>query len=440
MSDREPSRQWSCWSRAQAEQIERCEETVAPPAGMPDDDPAADRHVWDTWPLRTRQGEIAVVDGWQVLIALTAPADVTPAQRHDIAEHRYFISRDGADWIDAGSVFDDGALGTRQWAGSAIVADGELYCFYTAAGDTDSAERTYTQRLAVGYGGRIETTDNRVTISGPWSHEILLEPDGEWYETQAQSGEMTYTFRDPWFFVDPETEQMCLLFESNTPALAADCGGNTDQQSFNGCVGLAVSPSDDPREWEFRQPIFDSVCVNQEIERPHIVHREDRYYLFVSSHVDTFAPGLAGYDGLYGFVADSLDGDYRPLNESGLVVTNPATAPFQAYSWLAIGHGEELLVSGFLNYPAFSGSALGELAALSGEEQRQRFAGTLTPTLRLAVDGDSTRIRGTLGHWRFPRANETLPPVDELCISPADIVSDPGLTRTASRRDEGPVW
>jgi len=179
MSDGETDRRWSRWSRAQAEQIERGEETVAPPAGLPDDDPASDLHVWDTWPLRTRQGEIAVFDGWQVLIALTAPADVTPTQRHDIAEHRYFISRDGADWIDAGSVFDDGARGTRQWAGSALAADGELYCFYTAAGDTDSAERTYTQRLAVGYGGRIETTDNGVTIQGPWSHEILLAPDGE---------------------------------------------------------------------------------------------------------------------------------------------------------------------------------------------------------------------------------------------------------------------
>jgi len=441
MRETSADREWTRWSREAADRIERTDGTVAPPAGLPESDPAPDLHVWDTWPLRTRSGEIATVDGWQVLISLTAPADVTPGERHDIAEHRYFVSRDGREWTDRGPVFGDDALGTRQWAGSALYDDGELYFFYTAAGDADSEDLTYTQRLDVGYGGTLETVDGELTIEGPWSHEVLLEADDEWYETQAQSGEMTYTFRDPWFFEDPETGRTHLLFESNTPPAADDCGGDADQQAFNGCVGLAVSPSGDPLDWEFRPPIFDSVCVNQEIERPHVVVHEGRYYLFVSSHVDTFAPGLSGYDALYGFVADSLGGEYRPLNESGLVVTNPASAPFQAYSWLAVDHGEELLVSGFCNYPEFDGVAIGELAALSGEEQRQRFAGTLTPTLRVAVDGEQTRIQGTLGHWAFPSEGETLPPVDDGWSLPAkELNPEPGLTQTASRRDEGPFW
>jgi len=252
---------------------------------------------------------------------------------------------------------------------------------------------------------------------------------------------MTYTFRDPWFFEDPETGRTHLLFESNTPSAPDDCAGRAGQQSFNGCVGLAVSPSGDPLDWEFRPPIFDSVCVNQEIERPHVVHHDGCYYLFVSSHVDTFAPGLTGYDALYGFVADSIEDPYRPLNESGLVVTNPASAPFQAYSWLTIPHGAELLVSGFLNYPSFEGVAIGELGALSGEAQRQRFAGTLTPTLRLAVDTDETRIRGTLDHWAFPRPTESLPRhEDEVRLPTDELDPEPGRTRTASRREDGPFW
>ena len=450
-------RPWSRWSREQASGIERTASTTAPAAGLPDADPAPDLHVWDTWPLRTRSGEIARVDGWQVLISLTAPVDVTPGERHDIAEHRYFVSRDGKKWTDRGPVFgddalgdeddesgespDSDALGTRQWAGSALYDDGDLYLFYTAAGDPDSEELTYTQRLAVAHGGSVDTSDGDLTIEGPWSHEHLLEPDGKWYETQAQSGEMTYTFRDPWFFEDPASGRTHLVFESNTPAASGDCGGRSDQQAFNGCVGLAVSPSGDPLDWEFRPPIFDSVCVNQEIERPHVVVYGGRYYLFVSSHVDTFAPGLAGYDALYGFVADSLGGDYRPLNGSGLVVTNPATAPFQAYSWLAVGHGEELLVSGFLNYPDFDGERLAEIAALSGEEQRQRFAGTLTPTLRLAVEGEETRIHGTLDHWAFPSESGTLPPLADDWNLPAEALDrDPGITRTERRRAEGPFW
>ena len=441
MTDTGGDRQWTRWRDTWADGIERTDGTVAPPAGLPETEPAPDHHVWDSWPLRDRSGEIATIDGWQVLISLTAPATVTPGDRHDIAEHRYFISRDGREWIDRGPVFGDDALGTRQWAGSALYDDGDLYCFYTAAGDTDIEELSYKQRLAVGHGGSINTSDEALTIEGSWSHEILFEPDGEWYETQAQSGAMTYTFRDPWFFEDPETGRTHLLFESNTPTAVDDCGGRRDQQAFNGCVGLAVSPSGDPLDWEFRPPIFDSVCVNQEIERPHVVHYEDRYYLFVSSHVDTFAPGLAGYDALYGFVSDSLAGDYRPLNGSGLVVTNPASAPFQAYSWLAVRHGEELLVSGFLNYPDFDGGVIGDLAALSGEAQRQRFAGTLTPTLRLAVDGDETRIRGTLDHWALPSADEPVPPVaDDWHLPAAELDPEPGLTRTESRREDGPFW
>ena len=441
MNEPNGDRQWTRWSREAAGRIERTDGTVAPPAGLPDNDPAPDYHVWDTWPLRTRSGEIATVDGWQVLISLAAPADVTPGERHDIAEHRYFVSRDGREWTDCGSVFGDDALGTRQWAGSALYDDGQCYFFYTAAGDANTDELTYTQRLAVGHGASISTGDGEPTIEGSWIHEILLEPDGKWYETQAQAGKMTYTFRDPWFFEDPETGRTHLLFESNTPPAPDDCGGRRDQQAFNGCVGLAVSQSGDLLDWEFRPPVFDSVCVNQEIERPHLVHREGRYYLFVSSHVDTFAPGLAGYDGLYGFVADSLTGDYRPLNESGLVVTTPASAPFQAYSWLAIPHGEELLVSGFLNYPDFRGITIGELGALSGEEQRQRFAGTLAPTLRLAVDNEQTWIQETLDHWAFPTQNESLrQPVDGLNLPAKEYDRKPGFTQAESRREDGPFW
>jgi len=434
-------REWSRWQRTEAAQIKRTSETVAPPADDCEIDPSPERYIWDTWPLRTRHGEIATIDGWQVLISLTAPSDVAPGDRHDIAEHRYFVSQDGRQWHDGGPLFGEAALGTRQWAGSALYDDGELYLYYTAAGDETVEELTYTQRLAVAHGGRLDSSGEQLTIEGTWSHEILLEPDGEYYETQAQSGEMTYTFRDPWFFEESETGERYLLFESNTPADPDDCGGDRDQQAFNGCVGLAVSPTGDPLDWEFRPPIFDSVCVNQELERPHLVVRNGQYYLFVSSHVDTFAPGLAGYDALYGFVADSVGGDYQPLNGSGLVLTNPATAPFQAYSWLAVPCGEELLVHGFLNYPTLAVESLDEIGALSDNEQRQAFAGTLTPTLRVEIEGNKTRIVGQLDPWELPANSETLPPVGEPWEPPSGLLEpEPGLTKAEARRTDGPVW
>ncbi|RLM59239.1 glycoside hydrolase family 68 protein [Halobellus sp. Atlit-31R] len=417
---RRPSR----WRRSQATEIERTSETAAPPISPPAEDPAADHHVWDTWLLRDRSGSIAEVNGWRVLFSLTASDELLPGKRHDVAEIRYFYSRDGIEWDGGDTVFGTGALGQRQWAGSALYDDGELYLYYTAAGDASEAELNYTQRIAVGYGGRFEAEADRVRVEGPWTHEILLEPDGEWYERQAQSRGMTYTFRDPWFFEDPDTGETCLLFEANTPAPPDSdrCDGDERRQMFNGSVGIARSPRGDPLEWALEPPLLHGVCVNQELERPHVVVRDGRYYLFVSSHMHTFAPGLDGYDGLYGFVADSFRGEYRPLNGSGLVVTNPARVPFQAYSWMAFPHREEILVQSFYNFREFAGESLDLIADLSAAEQRRRFGGTLSPTLRLDVAGDRTRIHGTLAHWQIPVEGEDLPPAE--CEGSAD--SPPG--------------
>jgi levansucrase len=162
------------------------------------------------------------------------------------------------------------------------------------------------------------------------------------------------------------------------------------------------------------------VGVNQELERPHVVYKDGLYYLFISSHLHTFGPGLSGFDGLYGFVADELRGEYVPLNGTGLVVTNPENAPFQSYSWMAFPHDGEVLVQNFFNYYDFAGATLDEIAALPESEQMRRFGGTLGPTLRLDVDGSATRILGKLGHWEIPMAGESLPPTDRELVAAAD--------------------
>jgi len=423
------------WTRAQAADIARTPATVAPAIDPIEDDPADGLHVWDTWLLRTRRGAVASVDGWRVLFSLTSSAALLPGKRHDVAAIRAFYSRNGVDWRGGDAVFADDALGQRQWAGSALYDDGDLYLYYTAAGDERAAELNYSQRIAVGHGGSVRGTDDGVVFEGPWSHETLLEPDGTWYETEAQSRGMIYTFRDPWFFEDPATGETYLLFEANTPVPPGSdaCDGDAARQAFNGSVGAARSPTGDPLDWRLEPPLLDAVCVNQELERPHVVLLDGRYYLFVSTHEHTFAPGTRGYDGLYGFVADSLRGDYRPLNGTGLVVTNPASAPFQAYSWLAFAHRDEVLVQSFCNYREFDGESLDGIAEFSEAEQHRRFGGTLAPTLRLSVAGDRTRLRGTLARWRIPTEAEPLPD-PEGHRPPADELDDPP---PGDSRDDG---
>jgi levansucrase len=404
------------WTREQAAGIERTDDTTAPIVYPPAEPLDPEHHVWDTWLVRERDGSLADVGGYRVIVALTADSDLLPGKRHDTAALRFYYARDGREWHLGGRVFPDStALGSRQWAGSALYDDGDLYAYYTAAGTRDETELSYTQHLVVAEGGRLVADDDGVRIEGTFDHRSLLRPDGEWYERESQSRGMIYTFRDPWFFEDPATGETYLLFEANTPVPEGSplCGGDAAQQEFNGSVGIAHSPSGDPTDFELRPPLLDGVCVNQELERPHVVVRDGRYYLFVSSHMHTFAPGLDGYDALYGFVADSLRGDYRPLNDSGLVATNPASAPFQAYSWLAYGHREAVLVTSFVNYTEFDRPSLDDVAFLPEAEQRRRFGGTLAPTIRLRLDGDRTRVVGTLDHGHLPTADEDLPETDD---------------------------
>jgi levansucrase len=416
------------WTRAQAGGVARSDDVVAPVVYPPESDPLSeDVHIWDTWILRNRDGSIATVDGYRVLFSLTAPADMLPGKRHDVATVRYFYAADGEQWQNGGPVFaDDAVFGQRQWAGSALLDDGgTVTVFYTAAGQEGAEELTYEQRIAAASGGRIDTDDG-FRIDGPWDHEILLEPDGEYYEREDQSRGMIYTFRDPWFFEDSATGRTYLLFEANTPVPADSdaCDGDPALQEFNGSIGVAESPTGDPMDWELRAPLVDAVCVNQELERPHVVVRDGTYYLFFSSHDHTFAPGLDGVDGLYGFVADSLRGDYRPLNDSALVLTNPGNAAYQTYSWMAFPHGDEVLVQSFFNYYDLGGLTLDDVGHLPPDEQLRRFGGTLAPTVRLDVDGDRTRVRGTLGHGHIPTQAEELPPLTRVAEDTERIAED----------------
>ena len=407
--DRRPS----TWTREHASGLERTAENTAPVIYPPDEPTDPDNHIWDTWLLRTPDGEIADIGGYRVIVALSAPNDLLPGKRHDVATHRFYYSADGRTWTPGGTLFGDSdPLGSRQWAGSAIYdpETGAVSLYYTAAGHRDESDLSYTQHLAVAYGGSIRVDDG-VYFDGPWEHDSLARPDGEWYEREEQSRGMIYTFRDPWYFEDPETGEAYILFEGNTPVPeeADACGGDAEQQAFNGSVGIARADRDDPTACELLPPLVDGVCVNQELERPHVVYRDGTYYLFIASHKHTFAPGLDGYDALYGFAADALFGEYEPLNGTGLVATNPQNAPFQAYSWLAYGHRDEILVTSFFNYYDYDRPSLDDVGLLPAAEQFRRFGGTLAPTLRLGVDGLETRIRGTLAHGHLPTKDEPLP-------------------------------
>ena len=84
-------------------------------------------------------------------------------------------------------------------------------------------------------------------------------------------------------------------------------------------------------------------------------------------------------------VSDSLFGEYRPLNGTGLVLANPDDEPVQSYSWFVT---RELLVSSFVDFHGLRGEPLPTNRA----DANRLFGGVPAPLLKLSIDGDRSEL------------------------------------------------
>lgn len=302
----------------------------------------------------------AVVAGRELWMALTAPDRGEPALRHFEAKI-HWIERSGSSWVDLGPVLPDCRVPyEREWAGSALLEGGVVTLFFTAAG-TAAKAGGYQQQLwqasaAIGADGLPREWRNR---------EPCFERYGEDYmPADAHDGApgTIKAFRDPAFFRDPADGSEYLAF---TASLAAS------GSAFNGAFGLARKGGSG---WVLIPPCLHADGVNNELERAHLVFHAQHYYAFWSTQTGTFAPELRhAPGGLYGMVAESMQGPWRPLNGSGLVLANPPDRPLQTYSWFV---DAELTVCSFVDM-------------LPGGQ----FGGVPAPLLQLALDGDCASVR-----------------------------------------------
>lgn len=332
---------------------------------------APDVDVWDLGPVRTPDGDVAQLDGVQLWIAIGAPAVGHPGTRHDLARLR-LLSRRGAAWRDLGVLFPDGASpGSREWAAGGVLHDGTLDVLYTAVGG--AGRPPFDQRI-VQTCAPLEAAPQGARW-GPWSpHREVLSADGVVYRpADDPDGAPGFikAFRDPFRVRDTD----------GTPTLLFT--GSVGASAFNGAVGIARS--DGAGGWTAEDPLITAADVNNELERPHVVRRDGRWYLFFSTQARTFAPGVWGPNGLYGFVADHLRGPYRPLNGTGLVMRNPAAEPFQAYSWFVL---PDLTTVAFVDSFHLEGRHPEDLDDEGDAAARAHFGGTAAPVEALWVDGD----------------------------------------------------
>lgn len=338
-----------------------------------------DLYLWDSWPICRPDGSVPRFGGAELWMALSAPRAVEPIERHALARLR-LLSTTGSSWHDHGDVFPADAVtpGSREWAGSAVLDDDRVHIRYTAAGFGGEQTPTFVQRL-------FEVSadlDGHVLTNWSEYRELIGQDGGPYRSTLDQvSGEPGFikAFRDPQVFVHPATAGETLLFAASLADSASD---------FDGAVGAATrSTPDEP--WTVVEPLVHAEGVNNEMERPHVVHHDGRHYLFISTQARTFHPDVRGPTGLYGFVADELDGEWIPLNGSGLVARNPVSDPYQCYSWLVLN---DLRVAAFVDMPGLDGREPDEVEQ-AGEMSRY-FVGTPAPFVRLELDGATARVAG----------------------------------------------
>ena len=404
------------WTRGQALKVQLDPTNTKPKFGS--DFPVMNNEVWvwDTWPLTNLDGKPITYKGWNIIFSLVAPRNVGFDARHEIATIGFFYSRDGKSWKYGGEVFPrDTARGHRQWAGSAVLIGDEINLMYTASGDDEDAPvpdpnwpQNANQRIALAT-ATLKTNDN-----GPWfagkafrDSRIVAEADGKYYQTDAQSkgAPNIMAFRDPYLFRDPADGQIYILFEGN---MGGKAGGRQctskevgavppghkvpdSARLYEGAIGVARATSANLRRFQLLPPLVSALCVNAQTERPHLVIENGQYHLFTISHTFTYAPGLTGPDGVYGWVGPGLRSDYKPLNASALVLGNPADSPAQQYSEYVMPNW---LVEAFIDRVPTPGGGL-------------RDGGTLAPTLRLEVDGSNTYVVEQLPFGYIPAMGGT---------------------------------
>lgn len=338
--------------------------------------------LWDVWPLQTPDGSVAEIAGGQCWMILSAAKMADPGMRHDVARTRLLFLRD-SQWFDCGMLFpDDLNPGSREWSGAACydAETQEVTAYFTAAGRRGGEVKSFEQRLFQTI-GQLDLSGVIPKITG-WTAPVpLVENDGQYYVDlaidQGVPGNIR-GFRDPYWLIDPAYGLEYALF---TGSLAGS------RHSHNGVIGLARSAGSGSA-FELLPPIISADGICNELERPHVVLRDGLYYIFWSSQSSVFAPeGPEAPTGLYGMVGPSLTGPFEPLNETGLVICNPAAEPRQAYCWQVL---DTLEVISFVDHWGLQGRDI----IAEPDLQRQQFGGTIAPMLKIELDGNRTRLLG----------------------------------------------
>lgn len=372
------------WTRADARQIMTQQNDESVPRGensMPDsvtmpeipkDFPVMNDEVWvwDTWSLTDEHSNQMSYKGWDVIFSLVAPRSIPFDSRHWSAKIGYFYRKSTAElnssWTYGGLLFpEDSSLSNTEWSGSTRLMQGnKVRVFYTAT--TFGTPRPGTD----GKPAVLATVEGRISASDEGVGGGVLGSE----ETHVTEEDLGYVDGDPFAETVEEVNGMGAHYQ-------------------RGNIVLAWADSKDLTSWTMLPPILTAYGVNDQTERPQMILQDGKYYLFTISHQFTYANGLRGPDGVYGFVGDGIRSDFQPLNDSGLVLGSPTdlNLPADAPESPTVGQNPRQFQA-YSHYIQPGGLIQSFIDNVDG-----RRGGTLSPTVKVNISGETTAVDYSFG-------------------------------------------
>lgn len=355
-----------------------------------------DMDVWDSWPVQDiKTGYVSNWNGYQLVIAMMGIPNVN--DNHIYLLYNKYGDNNLADWKNAGPIFGYNATPVSQeWSGSATVnPDGTIQLFYTRVDTSDN--NTNHQKLASAtiYLNHNDE-DGTVSIDHVANDHIVFEGDGYHYQTYKQwratnKGADNIAMRDAHVIEDNDGNRY-LIFEASTGLenyqgpeqifnwqnyggddkfnvdnffhLLSNADMNSRASWANAAIGILKLNNDieNPQVSEVYTPLVTAPMVSDEIERPDVVKLGDKYYLFAATRLNrgtnddawNAADKTVGDNVvMVGYVSDKLTGGYKPLNDSGVVLTAsvPANWRTATYSYYAVpveGHPDQVLITSYI--------------------------------------------------------------------------------------------
>lgn len=349
--------------------------------------------VWDSWPIQeSKIGYVANWNGYQLAVAMMGMQGYN--DNHIYLLYNKYGDNNLANWKNAGPIFGYNATDLlQQWSGSAIVnKDGSIQLFYTKV---DTSDKTNNQKIASAtlY---LTIENGEVKISKIANDHVVFEGDGINYQTYEQwhktnTGADNVAMRDA-HVIEDEAGNRYLIFEASTGKQEYqgldqiynwnNYGGddaykikslfrllaNHDMESraswANAAIGILRLDNNEtnPQVAQVYKPLLTANMVSDEIERPDIVKLGDKYYLFAATRLNRgsnddawMAADKAVGDNvaMIGYVSESLTGGFKPLNESGVVLTAsvPANWRTATYSYYAVpiqGQSDKVLITSYI--------------------------------------------------------------------------------------------